>query len=150
MSFFGTLALLAVGAEAVKIGVDKANDYVRDYFREKKDERERIQREEHNKLLFSRISQEEFAAIAEKAAVGLPRVIRTNVYDASVLVTVESKSGLTEWDFILNFDYGGYLTGDYTVWTENDDSVIPDALGRRIRNEIVYKFCKDKRTSETL
>lgn len=140
MSFFSTLALLALGAGAAKIGIDKASEKVSDYFREKKQEQRRIEYEEHNKLLFSWISPEEFRKIAEKAAVDLPRIVRTTVYGASILVTVESKTGLTEWTFALEFDNYGSLTGNYTVWTENEDSAIPDALGRRIQRELIYRL----------
>ncbi len=136
MSFFGTLALLAVGAGAVKLSIDKTKDYIYEKqaaYAEKK-------HAEHVARLFCRISAGEFERIVHKAESGIPRLVRVQVYNAQVLGIVESKSGLTEWGFTLDFDDCGSLTGNYTLSSGNEKSAIPNALGRRIQRELQNLF----------
>ena len=54
--------------------------------------------------------------------------IDIEVYGPKIYGTVESQSGLTEWDFTIDFNDYGSITGNYWLWSENDDSLIPKRI----------------------
>lgn len=44
--------------------------------------------------------------------------------------TVASLSGISSWKFVIDFDYKGHLTSDYTVASSNDGSGIAERVAR--------------------
>lgn len=45
--------------------------------------------------------------------------------------TVASLSGISSWKFVIDFDYKGHLTSDYTVASSNDGSGIAERVADR-------------------
>lgn len=71
-------------------------------------------------------SYEEFkdTALAAKKGSRLKQIaVAQN--DATVVCTVASQSGQSTWDFILDFNDWGHVTGTCRLWAENKDSSIP-------------------------
>lgn len=50
--------------------------------------------------------------------------------------TVASLSGISSWKFVIDFDYEGHLTSDYTVASSNDDSGIAERVAGLIAKGI--------------
>ena len=50
--------------------------------------------------------------------------------------TVASLSGISSWKFVIDFDYKGHLTSDYTVASSNDDSGIAERVAGLIAKGI--------------
>ena len=49
---------------------------------------------------------------------------------------VESQSGLSTWNFYIDFNDYGSLTGKYWLASENEDSIIPKKLAELIKEAI--------------
>ena len=71
-----------------------------------------------------------------------------NIFNGKLYCEVESITGLTTWDFSINFNDKGRLTGAYTVISDNLDSLIPDQYARdisnyisKLRTKITCPFC---------
>lgn len=81
------------------------------------------------------LSQEEFAQVAISEAKKIKR-LWVEVDGHIVRGTVHSVSGLSKWQFILDYNDFGTITGKYWKKTDNGDSSIPDVLGGRISDAI--------------
>jgi len=92
-----------------------------------RDERERKQRVEFERkrmycFIDNEIKYEDFEALAQTAARRTKRVRSVSVQGARVFATVESQSKLTDWNFEVDFNNWGHVTGR----SENNDSAIPE------------------------
>lgn len=56
---------------------------------------------------------------------------------------VLSQSGISEWEFELDFNDYGKITGSYWIYSDNYDSMIPKALGNSIQEEINCLYNKE-------
>ena len=72
------------------------------------------------------IKYEDFEALAQTAARRTKRVRSVSVQGARVFATVESQSKLTDWNFEVDFNNWGHVTGRYWMDSENNDSAIPE------------------------
>lgn len=85
----------------------------------------------------SKISEEKFKEIVEKAVARIKkRTIKYSIEGAKILGEVESLSRISTWSFTLDFYNYGRLTGDCTIWSENDTSEIPNAIANSIKQDI--------------
>lgn len=96
-----------------------------------RDERERKQRVEFERkrmycFIDNEIKYEDFEALAQTAARRTKRVRSVSVQGARVFATVESQSKLTDWNFEVDFNNWGHVTGRYWMDSENNDSAIPE------------------------
>lgn len=83
------------------------------------------------------LTEENFEDIAKRSVKKLrKKKITIEVYGAKVYGTVESQSGLTEWDFTIDFNDYGSVIGMYWIWSENDDSLIPQHIADTMQEEI--------------
>lgn len=83
------------------------------------------------------LSENCFEEIAIRAVKRLKKKkIHIEVYGAKVYGIVESQTALTEWNFTIDFNDYGELTGAYWIWTENDDSIIPNRIAEIMQEEI--------------
>ena len=72
------------------------------------------------------VTQEGFEEIVEVAGRSAKRLESLSVDGHKVYGTVASLSGISSWKFVIDFDYKGHLTSDYTVASSNDDSGIAE------------------------
>lgn len=84
------------------------------------------------------ITQEEFEVIAKRAGKGIKRLSELKVDEMVVIGTVHSQSGITDWNFKIDFSDYGHLTGKFWMSTDNDDSEIPRTIAGRISDAIKY------------
>ncbi|WP_158282883.1 DUF2510 domain-containing protein [Nocardioides silvaticus] len=86
------------------------------------------------------ISQEEFVELAERIGLRLPRVSEVFVIGMTVVLDVDSNTGLTTWSAVVDFNDYGHLTGTYWLNSENDDSPIPDRFADLMQAEVVRRL----------
>lgn len=77
--------------------------------------------------------QAEFISLAERFSDQVNR-LTTNVSGHMVYGAVLSQSGISTWDFKLDFNDYGKVTGEYWCHSDNHDSDIPKRLGDYIKN----------------
>jgi len=80
------------------------------------------------------LSKEEFDEIVFSCTRKIKRIENVEIDGLAIYVTVSSVSGLSLWDFILDFNDYGKLTGKYYLKSENYDSDIPQKL-----NHLIYE-----------
>lgn len=78
------------------------------------------------------VTQEGFEEIVEAAGRSVKRIESLSVDGHRVYGTVASLSGISSWKFVIDFDYEGHLTSDYTVASSNDDSGIAERVASLI------------------
>lgn len=81
-------------------------------------------------------SEYEFKQIVKKAGKNIRRLSEVSVDGPVVYGVVQSQSGISEWNFKLDFNDYGHITGTYWLSSDNDDSNIPERLGDLIRSAI--------------
>lgn len=86
------------------------------------------------------ITDDDLIKIVNDAAKRVDRIINVTVNDAVVRGIVLSQHKVSKWSFSIDFNDDGELTGNYTVYSENDDSTIPERLAFEISKEIVYRL----------
>ena len=82
------------------------------------------------------ISQADFNAAVYRAGKGIKRLIRLSTDGPIIHGTVQSQSGISTWDFTLDFNDYGHITGKYWISSNNETSDIPSVIAKRIQKEI--------------
>lgn len=82
------------------------------------------------------VTQEGFEEIVAAAGRSVKRLESLSVDEHKVYGTVASLSGISSWKFVIDFDYKGHLTSDYTVASSNDDSGIAERVAGLIAKGI--------------
>ncbi|WFF73681.1 hypothetical protein [Proteiniclasticum sp. QWL-01] len=82
------------------------------------------------------ITKLEFEDAVRKSAIGIKRLKNIEIDGPLVYGTVKSQSGLHLWNFKLDFNDYGIVSGNYWIYSENSDSEIPQILAKRIQDEI--------------
>ena len=88
------------------------------------------------------ISREQFELIAKEAGRHIKRLIKLSVDGPVVYGTVRTQSGLSEWDFKVDFNDYGHITGKYWLSSDNDDSNIPGHVADNM-STMIASFPKD-------
>ncbi len=81
-------------------------------------------------------SEEEFVQMVKRAGKNIRRLSEISVDGPIVYGVVQSQSGISEWNFKLDFNDYGHITGKYWLSSDNDDSNIPERFGDLIRSAI--------------
>ena len=89
------------------------------------------------------ITYEELSNIAQKVGERIERIKNVIVTEAVIYCTVESQSGCSEWNFYVDFNDWGHVTGTYWENTENNDSGIPEHFGDMM-SENIRKILKNR------
>lgn len=87
------------------------------------------------------ISSEQFEEIVRKSGRHIKRLTQLTVSGSTVYGTVRAQSGLSEWDFKVDFNDYGHLTGRYWLSSDNDDSNIPGHVAENI-STMIHEFPK--------
>lgn len=74
----------------------------------------------------------EFCHIVKQSARYIKRVNILPIDDAIVYGTVRSNSGLSEWNFTIDFNDYGHLTGKYWLQSDNEESDVPRVIAEKI------------------
>lgn len=85
------------------------------------------------------ISKEQFNVIVKRASKHIKRLTELTVDGAIVYGTVRTQSGLSEWNFEIDFNDYGHITGQYWISTDNSDSTIPLHIADNI-TKMIHSF----------
>ncbi|WP_317855810.1 hypothetical protein [Chakrabartyella piscis] len=89
-------------------------------------------------------TKDEFYTMVQSAGKGSPRLKNLYANGPIVYGTVRSQSGLSVWDFSIDFNNYGTLDGSYWIQSENKDSSIPKYIADKIAKSIrEYENDKD-------
>ena len=81
-------------------------------------------------------SEYEFEHLVKQVGQRIRRISDISVCGPIVYGVVQSQSGISEWNFTLDFNDYGHVTGKYWISSDNDDSGIPERLGDMIQSAI--------------
>lgn len=82
------------------------------------------------------ITKDEFEAMVRSVVEKLPRIRTLEIDGLVVKIRVNSNSGLSVWSATVDFNDFGHLTGWYQINSNNDQSPIPRALARGVKERI--------------
>lgn len=83
------------------------------------------------------ITRVEFKELAEKSMKRIKRIKQLSIHEATISCVVESQSGYSDWQFHVDFNDWGHLTGKHWVSSENIDSIIPNHFGNSLESSIL-------------
>ena len=108
---------------------------------EEKEQRAEEERRRNTPCTFDgRITKEDFSLIAKKACKSVKRVSSFSVEGPVISAIVRSQSGISSWNFTIDFNDYGNITGKYWINKENSDSKIPLVIAQRMQEEITNKL----------
>ena len=93
------------------------------------------------------LSEGEFARIVMKAAKPIKRLTVLSINGPIVCCRILTQSGINEWDFELDFNDHGRITGNYRfnrVDNENKNASIHISFAERIRSDIEEYYLSRK------
>lgn len=125
--------------------VDSANEAA--------EERKRVQREEEKRkrtkcCFIDGISLDEFSHIVKQSVRYIKRVKILSINGPIVYGTVRSNSGLNEWNFTIDFNDYGHLTGKYWIQSDNEESDVPRVIAEKI-STLIRSFPYEFKQSQT-
>jgi len=82
------------------------------------------------------ITEQEFTILAEAVAKTIKRIKKISIKGAIVTCTVESVHRISLWDFTVDFNNWGHITGTFWPVSENSDSSIPMLYGNKLSASI--------------
>ena len=98
----------------------------------KKDHEEELRRQSISCTFSDGVTEAEFYEIVMKAAKPIKR-LKVDIHGPVIYGTVRTQSGINTWNFKIDFNDYGHLTGAYWISRENHDSSIPEHLANTIR-----------------
>lgn len=85
------------------------------------------------------VSPLEFEIIVRKQAHSIERIIHVEVEGYCVYCVAETTRGTSEWEFSVDFDDNGHVTGNYDIRSENYESNIPEHFAKKIQRALMNK-----------
>lgn len=93
------------------------------------------------------LSFDDFEQLALKIAKPIKR-LHINVYDGYIVGTVTTTSGVNKWDFEIDFNDYGKITGEYWwSYRENTESTIPEKYAEELSQSIKNFISNKERKS---
>ena len=99
-------------------------------------EQQEVQRRQTPYHFTDGFTEKEFKQIVHSSISNIKRITTYHVDGPFVYCTVIAQSGISMWNFMIDFNYYGHITGWYTISTENDDSNIPKIVADRISKKV--------------
>ena len=104
---------------------------------EKKRREETIRRKNSWNGFVDDISEEDFINIVASCIRPSNRIKELTINGPVIHGTVHSQSHKTEWDFEIDFNDYGHITGSYWLSSDNDDSKIPKYIADEIKVALI-------------
>ena len=87
-------------------------------------------------LFIDNLSPTLLKSLASEVASKITRIKNVSVHGAVIYATVESQTGLSDWEFNIDFNNWGHIDGTYWTYSENNDSSIPKHFGKTLSGKI--------------
>ena len=84
-----------------------------------------------------------FEEMAKSAGRKIKRINNVSVYGGIISCNVESQTGYTDWDFNVDFNDWGHVTGTFWTTTDNYDSSIPKHYGKTVSG-LIHDYYREK------
>lgn len=139
MGVLGALGKAALGVAAL-IGIGKIGADIRADIREEEERRATPCDFDGDD-----ISADEFESIARKLAKRIRRIEEVDVYGPVACFTVRSQSGISTWDFSVDFNNWGHVTGWWKLYTDNTESSIPGVVARDMSSLVEETIERNRR-----
>lgn len=114
----------------------------------RKKNKEAIEEEERRKNTLckfdEKLSQEDFKNIAYQNCKRIKRIHDLNIVGPIISAAVYSQSGISSWQFTIDFNDYGRITGRYWISSNNDDSSIPSIIADNIKIAVEQRLTKTK------
>ena len=105
--------------------------------RKKKAAEEEDQRRMNTPFRFEgKLTEADFRRIASRASKGFKRIRKVSFSGPVIEAVVRSQSGASEWSFKVDFNDYGKMTDSYWLYSDNDDSSIPQQYADRVLADI--------------
>ena len=85
------------------------------------------------------ITEADFNSYVQVACKSIKRIANYSVEGPIIYATVRSQSGISDWNFSIDFNDYGKITWKYWIYNENSDSNIPSIIAERIKENIIAK-----------
>ena len=82
------------------------------------------------------LSEKQFRQIAISEAKKIKRLWLDEIDGSVIYCTVRTVSGLSEWEFNVDYNDYGKITGKYWLNSENNESIIPETYATRVQDRI--------------
>lgn len=105
---------------------------------EKRLQKKDLERRNMTCMFSGSLSAERFEKIVYLASKNITRLEKVVVEGPVIYGTVLSQSGSSHWNFILDFNNYGNVTGKYWIESSNEDSNIPKYLANNIQYLIMH------------
>ena len=105
---------------------------------EEKQEKSRKRRE--TPVTYDVISEEQFEQVVRQEARRFKRIEDVDVRGVCIYCTVRSETGYSTWDFRVDFNDYGKITGSWWSHSENDDSTMPRRLANCIQSRLNAEY----------
>lgn len=133
-----SMAFLEIGIAGILFGLG---------YRSAKKEAEKRQREEKERCkrrscvcrFNDGVSRADFEKMIKKSTKNIGRIKDIAINGPYIKGVVESQSGISTWEFEIDFNDYGHLTGNYWIRSENDDSAIPERIAVLVKNAIQHQ-----------
>lgn len=141
MGLLGWTAGIAATGYIIKLLRDSSKEEAERYAEE--------QRRKNSKCTFEDgIARASFEKLVKNTAKSIKRISSITVDGPIVHGVVQSQSGISEWNFTIDYNDYGHITGRYWLSSDNDDSTIPERLADMISSAI-HNFSEDFDSAKT-
>ena len=82
------------------------------------------------------LTREQFCRLVKRTAKSFRRIKEYTIDGAEIRGTALTNSGLNEWEFSIDFNDYGRVTGKYSISTDNYESTLVDRFAERIQEEV--------------
>ncbi len=93
------------------------------------------------------ITQTDFNSYVVESCKQITRLTSLKVKGPFIQGTVLAQSGLSEWDFLIDFNDYGRITGKYWITSENEDSNIPNHIADKVKDKILCSGMEYRKTN---
>ena len=84
-----------------------------------------------------------FESFAKEVGKKIKRINSIQVNGPVIMCNVDSNTGFSDWNFKVDFNNWGHITGTFWIKTENYDSSIPGYYGRKLSG-LIQEYYKER------
>ena len=138
---------LVIGAGIAGLAIKKARKNAREAEKRRREAAEIVAEQERRRntpcQFVDGFTEIEFRQMVLNAGNSIKRIKRITMDGPFVFGVVHSQSGISEWEFKLDVNDYGHITGKYWLSSDNEDSNIPNRLGDLICQAIKNHLQED-------
>ena len=95
------------------------------------------------------LTYDDFTKLAKKTAKQFKRLKVSSIDNTTVFLRYSSQSGISKYNASVDYNDYGKITGEYWIKNENNDSQLPEAFAKAMKEMIICKINEDQSYSST-